>query len=401
VGLAEERINSPAFAQLLDEAGERAREFEEARDIARDFHDKLKGLGLFRILIPEAASGLGGGLTQWSAMVRALSAADASVGWVVGHGAMTSAIISATADPRFHREYFDHRNATAAWSNLGTATAVEDESGIVIDGKWSFVTSSSNADYLGGVIKLRDPAYPSGIRLRSFLVPRDSVAVDRVWDPVGLAASGSHDIRITNVHVPSRFLFAWPRPWSGSISHDGDTRAGPLGILAAGTWPISLCCAATQLGIAERALREIRDHLRNKRNSFSGERLIENDAVLTRLESAEGEFLVCTGAFERLMAKTWQNALEGDNPGQQARIDLRLSCVTIVRAARQIVTSVFDCAGAAGQSRKSIFQKLLRDASCLTSHVSVSEGSYQVTGRARAVVETTEAPERQKRLAWL
>ena len=51
-------------------------------------------------------------------------------------------------------------------------------------------------------------------------------------------------------------------------------------------------CAATQLGIARRILREAHNELCKKRDSFTGTLVIERARVLIELEEAEGHFIV-------------------------------------------------------------------------------------------------------------
>jgi len=101
-------INSlkAALPVLADEARERAVEFESARHIARGFIDKLKAVGAYHILVDPSQGGLGGSLLDWFDMAVTLAEADASTGWVVGHGAVCSGLIANIAEPSFAARVF-------------------------------------------------------------------------------------------------------------------------------------------------------------------------------------------------------------------------------------------------------------------------------------------------------
>ena len=62
--LAELSARLPA---LCAEARERAPEFEQARQLSGDFAAQLADAGLFRLLVPTQAGGLGATLPQWLA----------------------------------------------------------------------------------------------------------------------------------------------------------------------------------------------------------------------------------------------------------------------------------------------------------------------------------------------
>src|SRR5262249_37709797 len=106
-----------ALPELTAAARARSTEFEARRSLAPDFADRLKRAGVFRILVPDDARGLGGSLPEWLEIIMTLAEADASTGWVSAHASICAGLIYASAEPRFRAEFFADPGACAAWSN--------------------------------------------------------------------------------------------------------------------------------------------------------------------------------------------------------------------------------------------------------------------------------------------
>ena len=91
------------------------------------------------------------------------------------------------------------------------------------------------------------------------LAPIADARIEATWDPIGLAGTGSHDVLFENVLVQFERLFDWP-----------DSRPNttlPTAVFVPGTWFISMCAAATHLGLARLPL-ERDDSRRNHILSF-------------------------------------------------------------------------------------------------------------------------------------
>lgn len=367
-----------ALSELIAEARQRAEEFEQRRSLAPDFADRLKRAGLFRFLLPVEGGGLGGSLRQWLDMLIALAEADASTGWVCAHGATCSTLIHALAEPGLRDTFFADANACAAWSNLPRVEVTEQPDGLRISGSWSFATGATLATYVGGMVQL--PPKPDG-RPRAVvaLVPAEQARIRDTWDPVGLAGTGSHDVVFENVFLPWAQIFEWPA---------GSARcAYPLAALAASSWFIAIGAAATHLGLARQALDEARSELAGKKDRYTGKPLLENAATLRRLEAAEGLWFACRAGLREALDAIWQAALRGEAPSTAQRLDARVAAVTAVQQCAALVREAYDCAGASAVSRKGVLQRLLRDASCLTHHITACEASFEITGRVRCGID--------------
>jgi alkylation response protein AidB-like acyl-CoA dehydrogenase len=367
-----------AIPELAAEAKARSLEFEAQRKLSSDFADTLKRAGAFKVLIPAVAGGLGGTLNEWLEMAITLGEADASTAWVFSHANICAGVIYASGDPRFVEEFFSDPDACAAWSSLPRIRAVEQADGIRITGSWGFESGCTASTFVGGMVTLT-PDADGRPRAVAALAPVGEAAIEETWNPVGLAGTGSHEVYFKDVFVPWHRTFAWPagRPRSSY----------PAAAFVPGAWFIAMGAAATHLGLARRALDEARNQLRGKTDRYTNRVLLENDATQQMLEAAEGLWFACRAGMREALDKIWEAAMRGEPPSTEMRLIARVAAVTATDKGAEIVRAAYDAAGAGAIDRGNLMQRLLRDASCLTHHVSAKRASYELTGRVRCGID--------------
>ncbi len=368
-----------ALPDLAAEARARALEFEESRRLAPDFTDKLKRAGVFKLLTPADAKGLGASLPQFLEIMMALAEADASTGWVCAHGNLCAGMIYASAEPRLRDEFFADPGAYAAWSNLPRVKIKEQDDGIRITGSWGFESGCTLATFVGGMVVLSPLAEGEPPRMVAALAPVSEAKIEETWDPVGLAGTGSHDVRFDDVFVPWHRTFPWPAGIPVSTY--------PAAVFVPGTWFIAIGAAATHLGLARRALDEARNELRGKTDRFTQKPLLEHPATQRSLEAAEGLWFACRAGMREALAAMWESGLRGKPATAHMRVNARVAAVTAVQKGAEIVRAAYDASGASAVRRAGVLQRLLREASCLTHHISANQLSYELTGRVRCGID--------------
>jgi len=365
--------------QLAAEARLRGPEFEAARRLTPDFAYKLRHAGLTRLLVPRQAGGLGGSLPEWLEAMMQLVEADASTAWVSAHGSICSGLIYASAHTRFRDEFFADPQAYASWSNLPRVEVQELDDGLQISGNWAFESGCTQASHVGGMVVL--PPLTAGAlpRLTVALVPVAQARIVETWDPVGLGGTGSHDVHFDNVFVPRYRTFSWPA--------EAPVSDYPAAIFVPGTWFIANGAAATYLGLARRALDEARNELRGKLDRYTQQPLLKHPATQRSLEAAEGLWYACRAGMREVLGSVWASALRGEALSAQQRVEARVAAVTAVQRSAEIVRTAYDTAGASVVRRSGVLERLLREASCLTQHISANLASYELTGRVRSGVD--------------
>ena len=368
-----------ALPALAAEAKARSAEFEDHRKLAPDFVDKLKRAGLLRILVPADAQGSGGSLNQWLEIMLTLAEADASTAWVCAHGNICAGLIYASAEPRLRDEFFADPAAYASWSNLPRVQVKEQEDGIRISGSWGFESGCTAATFVGGMVQLSPLAQGAPPRMIAALAPVSEARIEETWDPVGLAGTGSHDVHFDDLFVPWHRTFPWPSGIAVS--------AYPAAVFVPGSWFITLAAAATHLGLARRALDEARNELRSKTDRFTRKPLLEHPATQRSLEAAEGLWFACRAGLRESLAAIWESGLRGEAATAELRINVRVAGVTAVQRGAEIVRAAYDASGASAIRRSGVLQRLMREASCLTHHISSNLSSYELTGRVRCGID--------------
>jgi alkylation response protein AidB-like acyl-CoA dehydrogenase len=366
---------------LAAEARLRGTEFETARRIAPDFADKLKHAGLARMLVPQAVGGLGCSLPDWLEVMMQLAEADASTAWVSAHAGICSGVIAASAGACLRDELFADPLVCVSWSNLPRVQVQELANGLQISGNWAFVSGCTLASHVGGAVVL-PPLQPGGPpRQVVALVPVAQATIVETWDPIGLGGTGSHDVRFDNVFVPHSRTFTWP---AAAPAPDVDY---PPKVFVPGVWFISNCAAATHLGLARRALDEARQEMRGKLERYSLQPVLEHASTQRSLEAGEGLWFACRAGLREALRAVADSALRGEPLSQEQRLNARVAAVTAVHRSAQVVRIAYDAAGAGAIRRSGVLERLLREASCLTHHISANLPSYEQTGRVRSGVD--------------
>ena len=179
----------------------RAAETDANRAIAdetvRDFIDA----GFFATLAPKAYGGLELGFDTFAEVVRRISAASPSVGWVASF-LMGSAWRALTFPRAAQEEMYGGRNHVLI---AGAAAPIREvrrtEGGYVISGRTAWNSASSHADWftLNGLL-VEDGAAP---QLLIFALPRADVTIVDTWHIMGMQGTASNDVVVEELFVPA------------------------------------------------------------------------------------------------------------------------------------------------------------------------------------------------------
>ena len=368
-----------ALPDLAAEARARSLEFEEHRKLAPDFADKLKRVGLFKILVPADAGGLAGSLPQWLEIIMALAEADASTGWVTAHANLCAGLIYASAEPRFRDEFFADPCACAAWSNLPRVKVKEQDDGIRITGSWSFESGCTAATFVGGMVSLSPFAEGGPPRMVAALAPVSEAKIEETWDPVGLAGTGSHDVHFDDLFVPWHRTFPWPAgipvsaypaaifvPGRGSSLSAPGRRTSALPVEHS-TRRATNCAARPTVTPRSRCSSTRPRNATSKRQKDFGSLVAP---ACARRSRRCGKVPCAVSPRRQTCVSTL--ALPPSRRCTEARKSCAPPMMLQVRA---------QCV------RAGVMQRLMREASCLTHHISANQASYELTGRVRCGID--------------
>ncbi|MET0577543.1 MAG: acyl-CoA dehydrogenase family protein, partial [Ilumatobacteraceae bacterium] len=357
--------------QLLDMINADAAAADERADLARPTFDRMMDEGLFHMLVPPEFGGAGATPRQWFDATVAVAHADPSAGWIVAQGAVQNGWIAAAADPRFAHEYFATPK-TIATSGAGRVVAERvDDRYVVRDANWSFVSGSSHADYVGGMVMVFRP--DGTFETRTILQAATTATIRPTWDTLGLRASASNDVTFEGeVAVPDSLTYTWPGLTIVRPSRLSDaTPTVPM---------ISFSAAAVLLGAARRAIEVTVASAEHKRRPLDTSSLLEQAPFIRGLADMTARVELATVGLRHLLDDLWHRAGDGQAPDIIGRARLRLAAAHAADTATEVVRAATVLVGADSTYRNHPLERLLRDSHMLTHHASISATTREKLG---------------------
>ncbi len=235
-----------------------------------------------------------------------------------------------------------------------------------VAGGWSITGHKTTATGIPGltwllVFAATDEPQP---RMGSFLVPASApgVRVVETWDQLGLRASGSHDVLLDEVEIPSDHAVdvRAPAEWA---------RPDPLNA-AWNTLPL----AALYTGVAAAARDWLIGFLRERVPTNLGAPL----ATLPRMHDAVGAIEGLLLANDRLIAAT---AAAHDGGAVLGPAEPGLVKTVAAENAIRAVQLAVEVSGNPGLSRANPLERHLRDVLCARIHTPQADAAFALAGR--------------------
>jgi hypothetical protein len=371
-GVDQNVVESPAFAQVLEEVRQRRNEFDSLSHVPRDMIERFKQVGIYRAATPKCYGGDALAPAKFLQMIERISEADGSAGWVASFG--SAGVYLAALPPETLAEiYADSPDLVFAGGLFPLQPAEAVEGGWQVNGTWKFASGCKGADLLGVGIGAaggsRAPPYSVRIRSKSsktgtWSASKAPAAMTCAWPTSALMSAGPSSVaaprpstnRCSATHrlpMPRKYwrwsTWAWPVPPSTKSAAWPAAVASP----ARQNWPTALMYASRSP--------------RPKPNSAPR-------AVFLRRHR--------TGL-----------ALDpGGNPVTPEQTSLlRLSAIHVSQAGADVVQSAYSLAGTTAIYLRHPLQRYLRDSMVVTQHAFLSEGLYDGAGSVSSACRRSRA----------
>ncbi|KOX25928.1 acyl-CoA dehydrogenase [Saccharothrix sp. NRRL B-16348] len=352
----------------------RSEEIEQARRLPADVVELLRSTGVFRMAVAEERGGPGLTSVQQTEVIEALSYGDPSAGWCAMIG-MDTPLYSAFLPESAVDEMFPHPDMITAGLILPAGRAERAPGGYRLTGRWQFGSGITHADWVsagsfvtsGGEVETGADGAPVW---RVMLVPPDEVETVDTWHTTGLRGSGSRDYVITDVFVPEEHSFSFGTPLS---------RRGPLATPDAFVRNMP----GVPLGLARAALDHVREHVLTRVNRSTGERWSDNYRVQLTIGEAEMDYQTARHAVYGSLARQWELLASGrslDDFTADERIATALPRLNAFRAARRVVTKLYDLLATTSIYQPSPVDRWLRDITTMCQHIVVQDQIVQSAG---------------------
>lgn len=356
-----------AVTPLLPGIAARVAKADEQRVVPEDSVRELVDAGVFRMLQPKRFGGRESNPVAFYQVVRAVSAACGSTGWVasvLGAHAWQLALFPDAAQ----QEVWGADPTTLAASSyapVGRLTPTAD--GFRLTGHWSFSSGCDHATWaLLGALQVGADGRP--VDFMTVLVPRTDYKVVDTWDTIGLRGTGSNDIVVEDVFVPAhRTLRNYEHSKLRGPGQKVNT--APLYRMPFGA-VFTTTVTAPVLGAVEGCYRAYVSTMRERvRLSLGGGRFAEDQFAQTAVARAASEIDAAVLQLERNIDALYTHAAAGEEIPMELRLRTRRDQVRGTERALDAVDLLFKTAGGNSLKRGNPIERAWRDAHAGSVHV--------------------------------
>ena len=350
---------------------------EEGRRLAPAVVEGLTAGGLFRLAVPAS---LGGSETQPAVALQIyeeLAWADASVAWIVWNNQLVG-LASRYSSQAVRTEIFsDHRTIFANSTRpSGQANAVD--GGLKVSGRWSLVSGCELAAWIPVMCHVHQPDQPHTLEdgepeMRMVYLPNGSFRILDTWHVGGLRGTGSHDIVVDDVFVPTERTFSF----SDSAQDDRPLSRMPFfATVCAG-------CAALCLGIAQAARDTLLELASTKVQVDPFPATRDRPGVQTLVASSGAKLASARLLLYSALTDVWAACTRGVTVTSTQRAHLWESSHHAAHVSREVVRSMYDAAGASALYTDCPLERAHRDIHAVMQHIVFAPFWMEAAGQVR------------------
>ncbi|MEO1434089.1 MAG: acyl-CoA dehydrogenase family protein [Bacteroidota bacterium] len=356
-----------SIAQAAEQHRDR---IEQARIIPDDLALQLKESGVIRTWAAQSLGGQQGHIRELIDAVRLLAFYNGSLAWitaVTGTASLSSGFVRPEGQIPIFQDPLSMVGGLAAPAGM----AIPQEGGILVTGRWSWGSGIQHCSHIvGGVILMStDGSNPKPAL--AFFDPKDVKFIDN-WHVGGLKGTNSIDYEVNELFVPNSHWIDFPV--QDPVIDAPLYRFSFFGALSSGV-------AAVSLGLADRALHELKKLSTGKAPRGSRRTLSERANVQEQLARMEAQFRSASLLLEHEIDRSWAHA-ESGTFDIQARAALRLAAVHATETAAQVVGQAYRIGGGSSIWDGVKLLELFRDVNTVTQHGLVSQNLYEMCGKA-------------------
>ena len=356
---------------------EKAVATELNRSMLPEVYDKLDESGLLRVMLAPHLGGFGMYLPTHLEAVMETARGCGSTAWL--HSLIGNQNYLVGWYPEKAQDDV-RNNGLPLFTCLvmgATTTAVRTENGIVLTGKWPYVSGVDQANWL--MLSAHDP--DDRKRNLTCLIPKCSVQTIDDWDCFGMRGTGSKTVTLENEFVPNHrvlcFREAEANGIPGSLVNDGLLyQNNPTSTVFA------FVVAAPAVGLAEAAVQAYRNRLEVRNNARMSSSQSEWGSSQARLGRASVQCDMARNTVLDGASQLMDQLHSKQQISTEDRVRYRMSMVEIVRICSELIYDLFCDAGTGVMMEGSELQRAFRDIHVLRSHfVILPEFAAENSGR--------------------
>ncbi|MEV8594588.1 acyl-CoA dehydrogenase family protein [Streptomyces sp. NPDC052012] len=354
---------------VRDLAARHAADADSSRKLPREVADAVRDAGFARHFVGRAHGGAEGTFAELTRAVVTVARGCASTAWYASLAAYSGRIASHLPEAGRQVVWADGPDAVIATALMPAGRAEKTDGGWRLSGRWGYVSGIDFADWILVCAVVRGAEGPPALRF--FALPWGTWTVEPTWDSVGMRATGSHTVTVTDTLVAEPFSFDRQELLTGrNGSSDRPVHNVPLPAVA------GLPFVAPVVGAALGALDAAAATVTGRRRTPAGE--VKLVRAAGRIEAA------------RLLVE--QNAEAADthrfDRGLLARAER--NATTAAEILRESAGQLVALAGTGGLGETHALQRHWRDITSATSHVALQYETSAAKSHANALLGPAE-----------
>jgi alkylation response protein AidB-like acyl-CoA dehydrogenase len=347
---------------------------EASRRLPENLARELAQAGFFRIFLPKAYGGLD--LTPMEAMeiFEELARADASVAWCVWNGNTHWTV--AQLPPETARTIHANPDVITANSTRTSGQAQIVPRGYRVNGRWSLVSGCELGTWMVLLCTVHEDGKPrlmptGAPETRFMLLPSDACEIIDTWNVGGLRGTGSHDVAVNDVFVPSSYGSGFSDP---HVLPEPRYRIPPFSRVIPGLGVMAL-------GIARTAIETFGEIAGAKTPERTTQMLRNNHGAQVRVSQAESLVRSARLFLFDSLDRLWNSVVTTGEAPMEQRAHVRLAASHAVGSALQAVDLLYNGAGASALYTSCPLERAFRDVHAITQHIGVHPRVMETTGR--------------------
>src|SRR5262249_2314713 len=265
------------------------------------------------------------------------------------------------------------------WQRAGQfATERKAPGGFIVNGRWPFSSAVDNSEWNMLAVTVHDDDGQAPVDWPLRLVPKSDYEIIDPWYAMGMAATGSKDVAVSELFVPERRALPLLRCRGGHEHPGAALNAGALfciPLVAASSHPL----APAAVGAAEGAHELFLAAMAKRAGTYTGARVADFQAVPDKGARARAPIDSARDLL-RQSAIAFQAAAERHEvPDLETKLRFRAHSAFAVNQAREAVETLWSCYGAQGLYTRDPLQRHLRDVLAINQHFSFN---FDIAGAA-------------------
>jgi 3-hydroxy-9,10-secoandrosta-1,3,5(10)-triene-9,17-dione monooxygenase len=368
---------APRFDELMARAEalvpalrERAAEAEDLRRMSDETLADLHSSGLFRMLQPARVGGSELPFRALYELTAVIGTGCGSTSWVLANLAAHHWLLGMW-HPEAQEEIWGESPDSLISSALifARGRAARAPGGYRLSGRWPFSSGidASTWNMFGAIFSDEETGQNEA---RMFLLPKSDYKIIDTWHVIGLAATGSKDVEVSDVFVPAYRTLSTERI-RGGPNRGSELNPGSLYRLPAVSL-FGFAIAGVSLGIARGAISHFAATTRTRLSAYTG----RNIADFTNIQVHLAEAAALTDAAEAMVLRDCDEATRiteaGIVPSLEQRARYKRDGAFAATLCTRAVDLLFSATGGNAIYARNPIQRAFRDVHAANAHYNLN-----------------------------